>query len=209
MRHLIWSVAIGLVCGIISSSSGFAAPPPFPMPNQFTADITTTVAGQTTPMKVWVDGTKSRNEVEQSGVKVTVITRGDLRKTYSLIPGQNQYMEMPLTEKQGLASRPGSDSDWTALGTEKVNDINCNKYKVTTPNPANPQQTITSIFYFDAANRKPVKAIVGEGGNSMLVEYRNFEAAAPDSSLFEIPSGYTKLTIPGFQTPANPVLGGQ
>lgn len=209
MRHLFWSVTIGLVCSVLTPIRSFSAPPPFPMPNQFTAEIETTVSGQKTPMKVWVDGTKSRNEVESGGAKVIVVTRGDLRKTYTLIPGQNQYMEMPLTEKQGLASRPGSDSDWTSLGTEKINGVECNKYKVVTPNPANPQQTVTSIFYFDSATRNPVKAIVGEGGNSMLVEYRNFQAAAPDSSQFEIPSGYTKLTIPGFQTPANPVLGGQ
>ncbi len=89
----------GLTLALISCCplSGRAACAPFELPRQYTAEIETQVGGMTTPMKLAVDGQKSRMEMTTQGVQAIVISRVDRKVVYNLMPLQKKYLEMPMT----------------------------------------------------------------------------------------------------------------
>lgn len=188
----------GAVLFLAASFCLHAAPPPVELPRQYSAEIESTVAGQTSVMKLWIDGNKHRMEVTGSGMDAIVITRGDRKVTYTLMPAQKQYMELPMSTDQVTKSDPTAidpGAKWESLGTETVNGKLCDKYRVTTDKGENLKK-IVSLLYFDAATKEPVQVIVGEGAEAVLVKYKKFQSGSPDASLFEVPAGYEKFAMP-------------
>lgn len=192
----VYFAVLFIACAI--SASGASAP--FELPRQYSAEIESTVGGATSTMKMWVDGNKNRTEMSSQGESVIAITRGDIKRVYSLMPSQKKYMELPMTDAQAQKADPTAidpKAQWENLGTEAIDGRTCNKYKVTTPSPANPEQSVSTLFYFDAKDNAPVRVVVGEGGSMIVVNYKKFQLGAPDPSVFEIPKDYEKFAMPG------------
>lgn len=179
-------------------------PPPYEMPKQFSTQIETTVQGTKNTMTIYVDGNKSRAEVSVMGTNTITIQRGDLKVAYNLMTAQKQYMEIPMTDDQ--AKNAGSPTDpnatWESLGSESLNGRKCDKYKITTVNATDANIKTVSVLYVDSSSKLPIRAITGEGAEAVVMDYKNFKTGAPDASLFELPAGYTKFSIPAFQAPS-------
>ena len=73
---------------------------------------------------------------------------------------------------------------------ETINGYASDKYKVTINNQGSHYEWISS----DPGITMAVKTSAIDG--SWWNEYRNISLAAPDSSLFEVPSDYTKMSMP-------------
>jgi hypothetical protein len=122
---------------------------------------------------------------------------------YNLMVPQKQYMEIPLTDEQ--AKMVGATTDpsatWETLPPDSLNGKKCDRYKITTTNPADATQKMVSILYVDPATKGPIRVVTGEGQDAMVMDYKNFKIGASDPTLFSLPAGYTKFSIPAIQPP--------
>lgn len=183
---------------------------PFELPRQYTAEIESQVGGMATPMKLYVDGQKSRMELTTQGMQTAVISRVDRKVVYNLMPLQKKYMEMPMSEEQARQADPtaiGANAQWEKLGTETINGQSCNKYKVTATSPTDPAAKTVSLFDFNASTNDPVRVTVDAEGQQIVVDFKSFKRGAPDASLFEVPKGYEKFGMPAL--PAGITIPGQ
>ena len=137
--------------------------------------------------KVFMSNQKMRMETPQS----ITISRMDRGVVWMLMPQQKMYMEMGLGSEIAVSSLeklPG-EIERQSLGTEMVNGKLATKYRIVTE-----QQGIRgAILHWIAPGLNfPVK-IATENG-SVLMEYTNFRMGPQDQSLFELPSGYQKMS---------------
>ena len=87
-------------------------------------------------------------------------------------------------------SAPG-EIDRVFILKETVNGYASDKYKVTINDQGSHYEWISS----DPGITMSVKTAAID--SSWWNEYRNISLVAPDPALFEIPSGYTKMSMPG------------
>jgi hypothetical protein len=139
--------------------------------------------------KMCVKGKKSRHEMNQGGRTMIMINRPDKHVAWSLMPQSKQYMEMPINEEE----MEGQPENWNQnlkkegkfLGKETVNGVECNKYELREEN-----EKVT--YWISRKDDIPVRIL----SNEMEVNYKNIRTDSISNSLFEIPNGYHKLSIP-------------
>ena len=142
--------------------------------------------------KFFMDSNKIRMETKE----MISITRHDKMVIWLLIPDEKIYMEQPLNpveaNQKHLPSEEASkdEIERVFILNETINGYTSDKYKVTINNQGSHYEWISS----DPGITMAVKTSAIDG--SWWNEYRNISLAAPDPSLFEVPSGYTKMGMP-------------
>jgi len=159
---------------------------------EFSSDMVMTSQGQTNTSKVWAKENKFR--MESGAQPGYTIMRVDKNVTWMVMPDQKAYMEMksdpskrPKTEDkvQGEVSRK-------LIGSETVNDHPAKKYEVTYTEGGKTDrmyQWIATDINF------PVRMAAVDG--SWVLDYKNIKIGTQPDSLFEVPSGYQKTSMPG------------
>jgi outer membrane lipoprotein-sorting protein len=169
----------------------------------FTADMVMTGGRggekQSREGKVYAGANAYRMDMEiQAEMKTTMIVRYDKKVVWMLMPGQQRYMEMPITPRAGMMSAL-RDSDAKVetkdLGPDKVGEYTCEKYRVHTVSQGHDYNGSVWIGKGGDADGFIVKTQDEQTGASM--EYRNIHPGEPDASLFEVPAGYQKFQMPG------------
>jgi hypothetical protein len=152
----------------------------------FSADIVTVSPEGTFNAKMYVSGDKSRTEIEGTAT----IARADKGIVWVLIPAQKMYIEQPLDMRTAASTKEKLEGEIerSAVGHETVNGIGTTKYRVVFE--AQGQRGVV-FQWIDEARRIPVKTAAGDG--SWSSEFKNIRTNAQDSSLFEIPAGYSKM----------------
>ena len=89
------------------------------------------------------------------------------------------------------------------IGTETVNGHPAKKYEVTYTDAGRPEKTERMYQWIASDINFPVKVAAVDG--SWVVDYKNIKISAQADSLFEVPSDYQKVAMPGFG--AMPSLG--
>jgi hypothetical protein len=189
-RRLLFSVVAGCCF------SGFPlladdSTPPFSFGTQYSADETiTTKDGTVTTMKIYADDGKVRSETTAGGMQMVSIIRPDQEKMYTVMVAQKMVMQMPLTASH--VSNDGATingSRFQDVGTDTVDGVACTKYKVTTKD--------NQVFYYwvDPARKVPVKMMAEDG--SMTAQWKDYQAGPQDASLFEPPSDFKVMALPG------------
>jgi outer membrane lipoprotein-sorting protein len=166
---------------------------------EFSADMIHKTGEQTVKGKVYVKENKIRQEAVQDGEKGVVIIRMDKGLVWNLMPEEKMYMEMP--SMGDVANDPEYEkkleemAEKKYLGKEKVAGYACKKYKYIYRDKS--MGTLTQ--WFSEKLNYPIKTELSgqQGGVEMLIEYTNIKEQKLPDSLFEIPSGYTKMSIPG------------
>jgi len=156
---------------------------------EFSADFSSTSMGQQVSGKIYNAPGKAR--MEANGI--TTIARIDKNTAWILMPDQKTYMEIPLTANNVIA---GSDKmpgeiERRLIGKETLDSKAVDKYYIVY-NAAGKTQAVNSWILPDSGI--PVKTVAEDG--SFQIEYRNINMAAQPDSLFEVPSGYNKLSLP-------------
>jgi hypothetical protein len=169
------------------------------MAQELSATIVSTSGGQTATMKVYMKPDKYRTDHEAAGS--STIVRRDLNKVWMIMKGQKAYMEMPgVTDEQirTAEEKVKGEVNRKKVGSETVDGHPSIKYQVTAKADGNVVQTYqwwaTDINF-------PVKTAAVDG--SWTMEYRDIKLGKQQNSLFEIPSGYKKMTIPGMPAGMN------
>lgn len=137
--------------------------------------------------KIYVKGDKVRQETTEEGETQIMIIRPDKKLTWMITPEEKAYMEMPYQ------SEDKTFEEWTAekeqkakfLGEETVSGLACRKYE----SMEDGEKT-----YFWIAKQFPFPIKVEDA--EVTMEYRNIKSGAVADSLFELPAGYEKMSMP-------------
>jgi len=142
--------------------------------------------------KIYIDSNKTRMETKE----MISITRYDKMLVWLLMPEEKIYMEQSLnpveTSQKHLPSNEAvtDEIERVFILHETINGYASDKYKITINNQGSHYEWISS----EPGIMMSVKTAAID--DSWWNEYRNISLAVPDSSLFELPSGYTKMNLP-------------
>jgi hypothetical protein len=124
------------------------------------------------------------------GMNIVAIVLPDQQKVYSIMEAQKMVMVMPYDPakyKKYLIGTPGFDGKFEAAGSETVDGIACDKYKVTTDNKV-------YDLWIDSAKKQPVKLAAEDG--AFTATWKNYQAGPQDPALFQVPAGYQMINLP-------------
>lgn len=165
-----------------------------PKVEEFSAENVTRFGKQTVQSKIYFSGDKWRTESTVYGKKSVAIVRLDKKTVWLLMPAQKMYMEQTLSSEQtmGKTTKMPGELERKKIGSEKVGGLACDKYKITYQ--ADKQSPKASVYQWISKDGIPVKSAAIDGTWSS--EYRKIKKGPQPSSLFELPSGYKKFSMP-------------
>lgn len=167
---------------------------------QYSADSYTENADMKLKEHVYVAPGKQRKEMDMGGSTQVSIIRMDKGVMWLLMPDDKMFMEMSMQQAQ--SRNPGVDTseyqmEKTEVGRETVNGHEAIKYKIIMTDSKGKKlggfQWVVSPgiqIKLDAVSKD------GESKERMKVELTNLKIGVQDPALFEIPDGYTKMTMP-------------
>ena len=186
-RLMVFIVSLFII-GLGVATSGNAA--------EFSADMIQKSPMGTSKGKVFVKGENFRQELMKGGEKTITIFQVDKGVTVVLMPKERMYMEMPATAQKDMAPIDPKEMEKAGekkyLGKETVNGYKCEKYRYTSQDPA----AGTTIMWFSKKLNFPIKMEMEGPSASMSMEYKNIQEKKVPDSLFKIPAGYQKMSMP-------------
>jgi len=188
MSRLNLMVAIFFTAVLAFPGSGNAA--------DFSADMVQTSSMGTMESKAFVKGSNFRHEMNFQGREQVTIFRKDKGVVWVLMPEQMMVMEMPSSSQQKMA--PADPDELEKMGTKKflgketVNNYMCSKYLHTPKDPS----LGTATYWIAEKLNFPIKVVSDGPSGHMVMEYRNIDEKTVSDALFEIPSGYRKMSMP-------------
>jgi len=167
---------------------------------QYSADSYTENAEATLKEKVYAAPGKIRKESGMGGSTQVSIIRMDKGVVWMLMPDDKMFMESSLQQAQSKnpgVDASGSNMEKTEVGREVVNGHEAIKYKVIMTDPKGNKlggfQWVVSPgiqIKLDAVSKE------GSSKERIKMELTNLKIGRQDPALFEIPDGYTKMTMP-------------
>lgn len=155
----------------------------------FSAEMVTEADGQKIQGKMYFAPGKMRFEMAGT----VMITRLDKQVAWMLMPAEGMYMEQPIDPKAAVSASkevPG-EIERVPMGKENVNGRDAQKYKVSYTENGRTE----AIYQWIAEDVSLPVRVAAEDG-SWQVDYLNARAGAQPDSLFEVPSGFQKMSIP-------------
>ncbi len=136
--------------------------------------------------KIFVKGNKMRQEMVVEGMKQITIIRPDKGVIWMVMPEGQMYMETPYQAGDKKFEKWSSEKEKKAkyLGKETVSGLSCKKYQIT-------EGGEKMHVWISEKSPFPVKMDYRDG----IMEYKNIKFGSVRDSLFEIPSGYQKMSI--------------
>ncbi|MDD2671099.1 MAG: hypothetical protein PHG91_08560 [Syntrophales bacterium] len=160
---------------------------------EFSATVVSTSAGQSFTSKVYMKPGKFRTDNEAAGT--SVVARKDLGKVWMIMKSQNTYMETPEAADEQISAagdKVKGEVSRKKIGSETVGGHPSAKYEVT----AKVDGKAVQIYQWWATDvNLPVRTAAADG--SWVMEYRDVRLGSQPDSLFEIPSGYKRVAVPG------------
>ena len=162
----------------------------------FSADMVMQAGEQGMSGKVYATQDKMRYEMAQA----ITIMRMDLKKSYTIMPAQQMYMQQPIDStalaKAGAVGQ--GELERVPLGKENVDGQSTEKFLVTYLDT----KGRTKVFQWIDAQGVPVKLAAEDG--TWNVSYKNVNVAPQPPELFEIPRGYQPMEIPSIPGMGDP-----
>lgn len=163
---------------------------------EFSADMINTSPMGNIEGKMFFKGGNFRQEMMMGGQKQITIFRKDKEVVWVLMPAQMMYMEMQAGSQQNMAPVDPDQIDKLGgkkyLGKEKVNGYMCSKYRYT----FHDKSSGTAIYWISDKLQFPIKMQTQGTSGSMSMEYRNIQEKTVPASLFNIPGGFHKMSMP-------------
>ena len=175
----------GILATLLAGGAAFAA--------EFSADMVMKGPdGQGMTGKVFVKGQKIRQEMDQDGEKMITILRPDRKLSWVIMPDEKVYMEMKMKEsaEDPTLAEKADPAKVKRLGKETVNGFACDKIQVTEKDTVITQWLSTELGW-------PIRGEVKSPEGVSTHEYQNIRKGGVSDALFEIPSGFQKMTVPG------------
>ena len=192
-----------LLTACLFSISATAADMKTPVPKvEYSADQTMETSETSMVGKVYVTPSKERREMNMSGETAIMIMRRDKKTAWTLMPSEQMYMEMPFND---AAKQTGNLDNYkietTAMGSENINGVNCEKSKIVMTKQDD--GTKMGGFWWMTKDNIVMKMdmLAIDKGNKMRMklELNNLKVGKQNPTLFEIPAGYSKMSMPNMQ----------
>lgn len=190
---MVW-VAVAVCGAATATAAGLMEPKAEYSADQYMGDGSRTVKS-----RVYHAPGKSRMEIEEEGTQA-IITRFDRKLMWTVMIAEKMYMEMPLGEEK--KTRDVRQCDVTTMkevGKETVNGISTTVSEVdaTCPDKSGVSGKVWTsregiLVKMDAVSKGTGK----EKGQRVLLELKNLKIGKQDPKLFELPAGFTKLSVP-------------
>ncbi len=139
-----------------------------------------------------------REMVMDGGDKMIMIMRLDKKMAWTLMPSEKMYMEMSLDKASSQAKDDTSKYkiEQTVIGPEMLNGLNTTKSKIIMTGPKGEKM---GGFMWATKDNIMVKmdaiAIDKKEKMRFKTELTNLKIGKQDPALFEIPRGYTKMSM--------------
>ena len=163
---------------------------------EFSADMIQKSPMGNTNGKVFVKGENLRQEMNMGGQNQIMIFQKEKGVVWILMPGQKMYMEMAAGGEQSMAPPTLEEmekmGDKKYLGEEKVNGYKCKKFSYTSNDPS----VGTTTMWISKKLNFPIKTEMEGSSGPMSMEYKNIQEKKLPESLFKIPAGYQKMSMP-------------
>ena len=186
-RLMLFVVSLFII-GLGTAGSGHAA--------EFSADMIQKSPMGNTNGKVFVKGENFRQEMNMGGQNQIMIFQKEKGVVWILMPGQRMYMEMAAGGEQNMAPPTPEEmekiGDKKDLGEEKVNGYKCKKFRYTSKDPS----VGTTTMWISKKLNFPIKTEMEGSSGPMSMEYKNIQEKELPESLFKIPAGYQKISMP-------------
>lgn len=168
---------------------------------EFSADFVNKSGGQTQSGKIYVKGKKMRQEITMGTQTHVSIIRGDKKVTWLLFPEQKTYMEVEYKEPEPVTASAIEEITKDRVhrrlvGKETVNGYLCDKYELVYQDKSIGTQTV----WISKKLGVMVKMEQTASGFPMSMEFKNIAVKDVPDSVFEIPAGYSKMSMPGMPT---------
>lgn len=166
---------------------------------ELSADMIQTFgAGQTSTGKIFIKGTKHRNEINSPEGKHITIMDSAAKKYWVLMPDQKMYMEMQPTGAMAAMNRDEKEietmADRKLIGTEKIDGYDCEKWLYTYKD----KKMGTTTQWISKEIGFPIRTVYeGSSEGKMVMELKNIKTGGIPDSTFSIPAGYKKMQMPG------------
>jgi hypothetical protein len=157
---------------------------------EFSADTVMTAEGHKTQGKIYGKTDRFRMEISQPSHMI-MISRTDKMLAWNIMPDQKMYMEIPLDPQNAPKTEIKGEIERKHVGSETIDGHPVKKYLVTYK-----EDNRTSQLYQWMATdiNFPVKS--ADINNKWVQEYKNVKIGPQPNSLFELPSGYSKMQMP-------------
>lgn len=199
--HQARSVSLCATILLVLLSIGVAAPAPaFQQTTaEYSADYQMESAEGATKGKIYSAPHKERREFTQDGETMVMITRQDKKTIWTLMPNDRVYMELALGDQQGGTENLSQyEIEQTDVGKEVVNGVQTTKSKIVMKG-MNPKLGKMGGFWWTTAEgivmKMDVIAVDKKDKSRIKMELTKLTIGKQDSALFEIPSGYTKMSM--------------
>ncbi len=158
---------------------------------EFSSDVVMTTKGHVTNSKMYIKDKKLRMETQ--GQPSYSIMRGDKNVVWMVMPSQKMYMEIKPDPSKGpkVEEKIKGEVSRKLIGSEKISGHPTQKYEVTVKSW---DQTEKMYQWMATDIKFPIKTASIDG--SWVTEYKNIKMGAQSDSLFEVPVGYSKRTMP-------------
>ena len=156
----------------------------------FSADVVFTGRGESFKGKIFSSEEKMRMETPQA----VSITRMDKKVVWILMPDEKMYMEQPVMPGNVVVSEKEKiegEVERALVSSETVDGKAAKKYRVVYK-AGDKKDSIYQWVANDSGFTIKVAAIDG----SWAMEYKNLKTGKQPGSLFEVPPGYTKFSMP-------------
>jgi outer membrane lipoprotein-sorting protein len=154
------------------------------------------------PGMVYYSSGNERREMEMMGRKTVTIRRGDI--VWTLVPSQRMYLESRFDDEHDDKNPIDLLQDdrlvLTKLGQEKVNGVVTDKFSMKDTDPeSEPMQGF--LWLLDEAIPVRVDGTIMEEGvqSHFVIDMTDIRFAPQPDSLFEIPAGYQRMQVSGFE----------
>ena len=171
---------------------------------EFQADFIQKHQGMEIKGKYYVKGNKTRMDMDMMGQKMSNITRMDKNVTWNVQHSTMMYIEMPIPPESAQAIQPDEELKKIAvkkkIGSETINGYKCDKYEII----YHDKGMGSMIQWFSRKLNFPIKIIYHGPQGDMSTEYKNIQSGNVKESIFEVPQGFQKMSIPAM----GPGMGG-
>ena len=167
---------------------------------EYSADSYVEAEGSRAPVLSKVYHAPGKERMEMQGM--IMITRQDKSVAWQLMPESKTYMENPVDEP-GASGHAKTDMtrykfDYTVIGDETVEGVRATKGRVTF---STPEGLTYKGFMWLTKDNILVRMDAAATADGRTVRFktwlRNLKIGRLDPGLFEIPAGYSRMSMPG------------
>lgn len=188
-------MVVSLYAAVLYAGTAFSAD--MSALKNYSADMETTTAQGTFTSRIFYKDTKMRMESTGKGRGGISIMRPDRKVMWMVMPEQKSYMEMSLDmSRQDIQSKlhdPNIKVDKEFIANDVVDKHPAKKYHMTITTDGRKEK---SGYIWEATDLSNFPVKYESEDRKMSTVWKNIKTGGVSDSVFEVPAGYKKMTMP-------------